>query len=107
MAKCSKCHFEYRKDGSCFCSDLAQGQVMNIQPDFHDEYYDHGLGTIVRSRSQRRRLMREKDLIEVGNERCAVDGEARGKRFDQRWEKQMMEVNKQAYQELSRHPQWN
>lgn len=51
------------------CGGVADRQISLPAPPVLDTvtpYYDHGLGTVVRSRSQRRTLMRAHGLVEKG-----------------------------------------
>ena len=41
---------------------------MKFSMDVVSPYYDYGLGAVIHSKSERRQLMREKGLEEVGNE---------------------------------------
>jgi hypothetical protein len=98
-AKCPKCHFEIRKDGNCFCTDTG---TLEFIMDFHDKYYDHGLGQVINSKQERRRVMKEKGLFEIGNERNEVDPIQQDKRRDKEYNNKLKEIGERALKELHR-----
>ena len=51
------------------CGAPAGRQIPRLAPPVLDQppYYDHGLGTVIRSRAQRRALMRANNLVEKGS----------------------------------------
>jgi hypothetical protein len=104
---CGECGKYYKGESCPKCTTVTANNTLNFISDFHEDYYDHGLGQIIKSRSHRKSVMKDKGLIEVGNERSSIDAEKREQRNDRRWKESIMEVNKEAYHVLSRNPEWN
>lgn len=67
---CPKCHFRFRSGGQCFCTDTGAPHFI---ADFHDDYFDVGLGKMIHSRQERKRVMKEIGVEEIGNDRAFVD----------------------------------
>jgi len=99
--KCEKCHFEIRKNGECFCGGGGPQVIMDIQP-----HFNRGLGEYVGSRSEYRAKLREKGLIEVGNERKYVDPETMRRGIERAQEKALVGLREDAHKMLE-HYQWN
>jgi len=74
MWRCDVCGEEYRGSmgippdrcysDQCYVDD---SDYINYLPQF-EPYYDTGLGEFVRTRGERKRIMREKGLEEIGND---------------------------------------
>ncbi len=45
------------------------GKTMFIGEKVEDAYFNHGLGTVIRSRRHKDEVAKEKGLIEIGNEK--------------------------------------
>ena len=98
--KCPKCHFEYRKGGLCFCNTTgAPAVILDIQP-----HYNRGLGSYVTGRSDYRSQLKEKNLIEIGNERKYIEPETLRKNTDKKIDKEFESLRKPAMEMLNA---WN
>ena len=71
---CHECHKYYQGDHCATCERSNIEHTLNFIADFHDEYYDHGLGEVVKSRQHRKSLMKDKGVVEVGNEKEYILG---------------------------------
>ena len=89
---CHKCNRYYVGDHCQSCDRTVVNIAPNFIADFHDSYFDNGLGTVVKSRQHRKQLMKEKGVVEVGNEKNYILGNqsadhkrevGREKRFNQ------------------------
>lgn len=106
MAKCPKCHFEYRKGGLCWCNTEGTPSFINDIP----EHFNRGLGEVVTGRRDYKQKLKERNLIEVGNDRKMVDPDENRKKLERQFEKDLVAVRPQAYEMLSHYegrPQWN
>lgn len=72
-AICGECAKYYQGEDCPLCGGHQSKETINIIQDFHGEYWDAGLGEVVKSRQHRKKLMKEKGLEEVGNERKYID----------------------------------
>ena len=105
---CGQCG-TYYKGESCTCSSI------NTQPrtgqEFEGEgYYDHGLGRQIRTRGQRKMVMKELGVQEVGNEWDKVDPVKVREAQERVMDKQYEALGHEAIRELrhnQREPQWN
>jgi hypothetical protein len=98
-AVCGECKKYYQGETCPNCSK-EKGDTVNFIADFHEEYYDHGLGTVVKSRQHRKALMKERGLEEVGNEWKYVDPTEGHKRTEKRIQENMRQANEEALRRL-------
>jgi hypothetical protein len=97
---CGKCK-KYYSGGWCpGCEKIDVDKTLNFITDFHDSYYDAGLGEVVKSRQHRKELMREKGLEEVGNERAYVDPAKNYRDRERKIEAQLKNIEREAYRAL-------
>jgi len=101
-AICGECGKYHQGDCCPVCHINEPKESLNIIQDFHEEYFDVGLGEVVKSRQHRKQLMKAKGLEEVGNERKYVDPVRRRNEQTRMINKAMESVNKDAYQYLGR-----
>ena len=101
MAKCPKCHFEYRKSGECWCDDMKKPGTMNFIMDQIEPYYNRGLGEVVTSKNHYRSLLKEKNLVEVGNEWKYVDPDRVRRNKEAEQDKQLKAMRPEAHRMLS------
>lgn len=93
---CGKCG-KYYQGGWCpICEKLDIDRTLNFITDFHDSYYDHGLGAVVKSRQHRKSLMKEKGLEEVGNEWKHIDPKRQYEAKDKKFEKELKSLEEKV-----------
>ena len=83
-------------------------QSIGVINDFHEAYYDYGLGQVIRTRQERKQVMKEKKLEEVGTTK--LDPEAVRLKKERDYNKVMEQVNAEAYKilgEAQGNSQWN
>ena len=106
--RCPKCHFKYRKNGECFCSD--EGKTIYVINDI-PEHYNRGLGMIIKNRQQYRQELRERRMIEVGNEKNYIDPIVNEKSNDKKIDTKLKELRPDAFNMLNqieiRNSGWN
>lgn len=103
---CGDCG-KYFKGGCCVdCRQINSGNSLNFIPDFHEYYFDYGLGELVKSRQHRKQLMKEKKVEEVGNEWKYIDPVRNRESIEKEAEREFEEAKKDAMQIMGRHI-WN
>jgi len=94
-AICGECRKYYQGESCPNCQDIKSGKTVNIIPDIQP-HFNRGLGDFVTGRADYRTKLREKGLIEVGNERKYVDPglkrEAMEKQMERHYEKMKPEA---------------
>lgn len=80
--------------------EIKTKKSCNFINDFHDSYYDYGLGEVVKSKQHRNKLMKEKNLSEVGNERKYVSPEYIRKQEEQKEKKMYDDLKEKAIRRL-------
>jgi len=99
--KCPKCMFEIRKSGDCFCTDREKEGSVEFIMDYHDSYWDPGLGEVVKSRQHRNQLMKEKGVREVGNEWKYVDPARKRAEKERKYEQSLEEGRREIHKVLA------
>ena len=97
---CGKCKKYYRGSWCPECEKIDVDRTLNFIADFHDEYYDHGLGQVIKSRQHRKRVMKEKGLFEIGNEWKYVDPERNREISERKLEKNLKDINIEALRRI-------
>jgi uncharacterized protein (DUF2164 family) len=92
---CGKCRKYYKGAWCPSCEKIDAERTLNFIADFHDDYYDSGLGEVVKSRQHRKQLMKEKKLEEVGNEWKYVDPAKHRERSDQSFHKRLNQAGEE------------
>lgn len=106
---CGDCNKYYRGDSCPNCLPGHSGQTLNVIMDI-PEHFNRGLGEVVRGRAEYRALLKEKGLIEVGNERKHVDPVMVRKLKEREVEKTYEQARPEAYRMLERYEgdtRWN
>lgn len=106
---CGDCNKYYKGETCPNCENTISGKTLNIIPDIKP-HYNRGLGEFVNSRSDYRTFLKDKGMIEVGNERKAVDPAVMRRQKEEAHEKELVKLRPQAYEILSRYegvPSWN
>lgn len=100
---CGKCRKYFQGSWCSECEKIDVDRTLNFINDFHDSYYDNALGQVIHSKQHRNQVMKEKGLIEYGTEKWEnISPEKRDRDREKREEKEQFELNKRAYQILSR-----
>ena len=79
-------------------------QSIGVINDFHEAYYDYGLGQIIRTRQERKQIMNEKGLDEVGTSK--IDPNEGRRKKEKEFNQIMEQANVQAHKMLGGAP-WN
>ena len=98
--KCSKCHFEIR-NGECWCDGLDGSSSINFSMDFIEPHYNRALGKMIGSKREYRAELKERNLVEVGNEWKYVDQKRNREKQARKAEKDIESVRSDAYQMLN------
>ena len=105
MARCNKCGIKISEVSGCLCT--PNGATIGIIPDIQP-HYNRGLGMFINSRRQYNAELKERNLIEVGNEKNYVSPAYNQKLQEQKESKVYSELKEKALNMLNRSdPIWN
>ena len=68
--------------------------------DVHDTYYDVGLGMPITSKAHRRQVMRDRNLVEVGNEWKYVDPNVQRREQELKLEKEWKDTSEKVLEHI-------
>lgn len=99
---CGKCKKYYSGSWCPNCEKIDVEKTLNFITDFHDSYYDNGLGQVVNSRQHRKEIMKAKGLEEVGNEWKHVDPAKARDRQERAFDGKLEGLRGQAHRMMGR-----
>ncbi len=106
---CGECGKYYKGESCPRCVSMATGETVNVMMDI-PEHFNRGLGEVVKGRADYRAKLKEKGMVEVGNERKYVDPVMVRKVKERELDKEFEARRPEAYRMLSHYEgaaKWN
>lgn len=97
---CGDCGKYYQGNDCPHCKDMSTGNTFHVIPDI-EPHFNRGLGEYVKSRSDYRTFLKDKGMVEIGNEKKYVDPETVRNNKEKAQEMAIHSLRPEAYKMLA------